>query len=82
MKNSTNVKIARKYEHMIDEVFEDSDGYWAYTKKGYEFADTECHTAHGYTQKEFLQDIRSLRACDCEECKQPAGKEREGNGNE
>ena len=52
----------------MDEVFKDSDGYWAYTKKGFRFAQTECHTAHGNTQKEILQDIRSMEPCDCDEC--------------
>ena len=52
----------------MDEVFKDSDGYWAYTKKGFRFAETECHTAHGNTQKEILSDIRSMEPCDCDEC--------------
>lgn len=69
MKNTTNIKIPKKYQHMIDEIFHDSDGYWGYTKNGYKFDDTECHTAHGNTQSELLQDIRSLTKCDCSECK-------------
>lgn len=69
MKNSSSVKIPKKYQHGIDEIFKDSDGYWGYTKKGFMFAETECHTAHGNTQQEFLSDIRSLQPCDCDECK-------------
>lgn len=69
MRNETTVKIPKKYQPMLDEAFHDSDGYWAYTKNGYRFDATESHTAHGYTQAEFLQDIRSLSVCDCDECK-------------
>lgn len=56
----------------MDEVFKDSDGYWGYTKKGFRFGITECHTAHGNTQKELLSDIRSMEPCDCDECMAPA----------
>ncbi len=68
MKNNTSIKIPNKYKHMIDEVYKDSDGYWAYSKDGYRFISTDSHTAHGYTQAEFLDDIRSLAKCDCSEC--------------
>ena len=68
MKNDTNIKVPVKYQHGIDEIFKDDDGYWAYSKKGYKFDATECHTAHGYTVAETLSDIRSLTTCDCEEC--------------
>lgn len=60
--------VPKKYMENMDEVFKDSDGYWAYTKKGFRFAETECHTAHGKTQKEILSDIRSMEPCDCDEC--------------
>ena len=60
--------VPKKYMENMDEVFKDSDGYWAYTKKGFRFAETECHTAHGNTQKEILSDIRSMEPCDCDEC--------------
>jgi hypothetical protein len=70
MINTTTIKIANKYIDGLDEVFKDSDGYWAYTKKGFRFAETESHTAHGSTQKELLSDVRSLEACDCHECQE------------
>ena len=68
MRNKTSVNVPKKYQFMIDEVYHDSDGYWAYTNKGFRFNDTECHTAHGDTQSQLLQDIRSLGKCECDEC--------------
>lgn len=69
MKNSTNMKIAKKYENMIESVDKDFDGYWAYSKKGFMFENTGTHTAHGETQKEFLSDLRSITKCECKDCK-------------
>jgi hypothetical protein len=69
MKNSTKIIVPRKYIHMIDEIFKDSDGYWAYSSKGYQFDDMFCHTAHEDTQNELLKVIRSLNKCDCNQCK-------------
>ena len=30
LRNSTSLKIGKKYEGAISEVFKDSDGYWIY----------------------------------------------------
>lgn len=68
MKNTTNIKVPKKYHHMLDEIFQDSDGYWAYSKNGYYFKNTDCHTACEDTQKELLLNIRTLDKCTCEEC--------------
>lgn len=68
MNNQTKIKIPKKYESMLDEVFHDSDGYWAISKKGYRFEQTECHTAHDHTQKFLMEYIRSLEVCDCDDC--------------
>lgn len=68
MKNSTTIKIPKKYQAMISEVYKDSDGYWAYSEDGFMFTDTECHTAHEDTHKDLLRVIRSLAPCDCYEC--------------
>lgn len=70
MKNSTKIAIPKKYHSMIKEVCHDSDGYWAYSKAGFKFADSECHTAHEDRQKDLLQVIASLEPCDCDECKE------------
>lgn len=53
--------IPKKYRDKIEEAYKDCDGYWAYAKEGYVFAETECGTAHGETQAQFLSDIRSMK---------------------
>lgn len=53
--------IPKKYRGMIEEVYKDSDGYWAYAREGYIFRATDCGTAHGETQAEFLRDIRTAQ---------------------
>lgn len=70
MKNNSNVKVPKKYQHMLEEIdFESRDsGYWAYSKKGFKFKYMGCHTAHEYNQKELLDVIRTLIPCNCEEC--------------
>lgn len=73
MNNATSVKIPRKYESMIDVIEKDSEGYWAYSKKGFCFGGMDsrgCHTAHEYTQAELLKMVRSLKTCDCDHCKE------------
>jgi len=65
MKNSTNIKIAKKYEPMVKEIYHDSDGYWVYTAEGYYAAGMgccdECHTIHEDTVKELLWQIRQIK---------------------
>lgn len=68
MINSTNIKIPKKYEHMIDSIYKDEDGYWAYSKNGHMFELMECHTAHEDTQAELLRVIKSLKPCECDDC--------------
>jgi hypothetical protein len=63
--------IPKKYMEHIDEVYKDSDGWWAYTKKGFQFAGMGCHTAHEDTQHELLKMIRTMEPCDCDQCMEP-----------
>lgn len=72
MNNETSVKVPLKYQGMITEIYKDSDGYWAYSNKGFMFEDMGCHTAHEDTQADLLRVIRSLIPCDCDECKEEA----------
>lgn len=69
MKNTTSIKIPKKYQHMIELVEHDSDGYWAYTNNGFYFPSMECHTAHEWNQKDLLEKIRDIEKCECHECK-------------
>jgi hypothetical protein len=70
MNNKTNIKVPKKYQNMIDEIYKDSEGYWAYSKSGFYFGHmgNGCHTAHEYSQSELLTVIRSLKPCECEKC--------------
>jgi hypothetical protein len=70
VKNNTKIKVPKKYEAFLDEIDLDGDGYWGYSKKGYQFEAMggECHTAHEDTQKELLAVIRTLMPCNCKEC--------------
>lgn len=68
MKNTTSIKIPKKYHHMLDEVYKDGDGYWATSQDGYYFKHMDCHTAHEDTQNDLLSVIRTLDNCNCEEC--------------
>lgn len=69
MQNSTSIKIPKKYEHMIDEVYHDSDGYWVILNKGFHDPQWDVHSIHEDTQKEVLGKIRDIEPCSCEECK-------------
>jgi hypothetical protein len=76
MKKTTNIKVPKKYQHMIDEIEQDSDGYWAYSKYGFyfEYMGNECHTAHEDTKTDLLKVIRSLKPCNCKECQEELNK--------
>lgn len=70
--NNTSIKIPKKYHHMLDEVYEEIEDeqktYWAKSAYGFCFDSTDSHVEYGETQKELIEKIRGLKACDCEEC--------------
>lgn len=68
MKNTTSIKIPKKYADKLVDVYQDFDGYWAESDYGYYFTDMESHTAHEDTQKDLLRVIRTLAPCSCNEC--------------
>jgi len=73
MINNTKMRIAKKYQHMIEEITAECDGMtWVYSKPGYYFGRSGTHTENGYTQKELYKAIQTLKKCDCEECKKGA----------
>lgn len=81
MINNTKMRIAKKYEYMIEEISAEQYGgkvhevqTWAYSKAGYMFGSSGCHTENGYTQKELYKAIQTLQKCDCEECKKELGR--------
>lgn len=72
MKNITTIKVPKKYQHMIEDIYLDGEGsgYWVHAKEGYYFAgfDYGVHIVRESTQKEILDQIRQMKPCDCEDC--------------
>lgn len=61
MKNLTNIKIPKKYQPYITEVwYERDDGYWADLIECCICRDTDCHFVHEDTVKEFLRSLQSI----------------------
>ena len=66
MKNSTKIKIPKKYEKFIEEVWYEGrdDGYWVELLECCVCDDNECHYIHEYTQKDILKSLQSIRVMD------------------
>ena len=65
MKNATTIKVPKKYEHMIEEIWTEDDGwfgnglsYWVSIADGFYSPEMYSHTLHESTQKEILRLIR------------------------
>ena len=72
MKNTTNIKIPKKYQHMItlverndDMSFNEGKMYWVHAKEGYSFDGVEEHVVCEPTQKELMFHIKHLQKCKC-----------------
>lgn len=76
MKNQTTIIIPKKYQHMIDEIYHDSDGYWCYTAYGFYSPYMDCHTIHEDTQADILSRVRGIEPCDCDECLKELAKQK------
>lgn len=68
MRNYTGLRVAKKYEPMIEEIHKDFDGVWAYAEAGYKFESSDTHTERQDTQKELYKTFKTLVPCDCDEC--------------
>jgi hypothetical protein len=67
MVNTTNIRIPKKYEKYIDEVWseqENGDGYWANLIECCICEDTDCHYVHEWTVKDFLKSLQSISVMD------------------
>jgi len=67
MENSTNIRIPKKYEKYIKEVWSEQgtgDGYWADLIECCMCWDTECHFVHEWTVKDFLKSLQSISVID------------------
>lgn len=63
MINSTNIRIPKKYEKYISEVWSETstgDGYWADLIECCLCEDTESHYVHEWTVKDFLKSLQSI----------------------
>ena len=69
MKNTTKVRVPKKYENVIEEVWYEGreDGYWASLKECCICWDTECHFVHEWNVKDFLQSLKSIEIMSEEE---------------
>lgn len=68
MKNATTIKVPKKYEHMIEEIWTEDDGwfgnglsYWVSIADGFYSPEMYSHTLHESTQKEILRLIRGIK---------------------
>lgn len=71
MLNTTTIKVPKKYEAAIELIEKDIDGYWLYTNPGWciETMGHGCHVASTDTQAQLMDDMRSIKECDCDKCK-------------
>lgn len=58
--NPTSLVIPKKYQHMIEQVSHDIDGWFVYLRDGYISPSTGCHTIHEYTKSDTLKEIRRI----------------------
>lgn len=64
--NKTTIKIPKKYHEFIEEVFQDSDGYWIHVKNEFTLANTDFNVqiVKCDTQKQVLEEVRYIRKVD------------------
>ena len=69
MTNKTNMRIPKKYEKFISEVWYEGqdDGYWADLLECCICDDTESHYVHEWTQKDFLKSLQSIKVASVDE---------------
>ena len=55
MRPKTRYQIEQRYE--VDQIFQDSDGWWVWLKPGYWSSNMECGTIHEMTIKECCEQM-------------------------
>lgn len=70
MNNQINIKIPKKYQERIMEIYHDEDGYWVILNKGWCGYEQGCHVIHEDTQHDMLRSIREIEVCDCDACRE------------
>ena len=59
--NPTSLVIPKKYQHMIEQVSHDIDGWFVYLRDGYVSPSTGCQTIHEYTKADAMKEIRRIQ---------------------
>ena len=65
MINKTSIKVPKKYEERVKELFHDSDGYWLILNEEWCSDDYSLHIIHQDTQADVLMMLRLTEPCDC-----------------
>ena len=61
--------MKNKQMKLLKEFYQDDDGYWGVTIKGYKCKSTDSHTIHDDTMSEFNRSLKTIEKCECERCK-------------
>lgn len=69
MNNLTSIRVPKKYQNRIAEIYQDIDGYWCELSGGWYWDDWSLHVIHEDTQADILRCIRETKPCDCERCR-------------
>jgi hypothetical protein len=73
----TKTEAKVRSDPRIEAVEVNEDGFWAYTKPGFHDGYDEMGRTHGIHEDSWsavLRQMRSIRPCDCADCKRPRAK--------
>ena len=66
MKIETKIRIPKKYQAGLSEVYRDDDGIWGYCADGYYAAGMDgydaCHTIHEDNVADFMRQVRLIKS--------------------
>ena len=81
MINETKLQIPDEYKEKIQVIYKDKDGYWAYLGYGWCWKEKKLHLIYACSEQDFIEEIKQIKACDCDfcECKMFKGKSTTGN---
>ena len=62
------MKIPKKYQNIIYEIYHDEDGWWCVLNRGWCYDQQSQHVIHEDTKKDILQCIKRTEKCNCSDC--------------
>lgn len=68
MINETKLQIPDEYKEKIQVIYKDKDGYWAYLGYGWCWKEKELHLIYACSEQDFIEEIKQIKACDCDFC--------------